>query len=194
LKLFLNERKILSDCPDISQTKWVFGINIKNHDFLPLGCAIRDYQGNTKYITNWEELLKLVSEHDELLAHNAQYDLGCLRYLITLFTAYSAVLDNKPIHDTILLYKLYDNTLFSYSLDNLAKKYLKVPKGHNILIDIVWNNDLYPYLKKELKEKVLVKQKLSFSWRRKYALFVHSHSLLPHDHMIVKQLIKHVLS
>lgn len=132
---------------------FAFAINVSSSDFQPLGCAVRLHDGTTSYITDWKQLLQIVKEHDELLAHNAQYDLGILKYLIKLNPEFEGILDGKIVHDTVLLYKLYDNTLMSYSLDSLAKKYLKAPKGHSHLIDIVWNNDLYPYLKKELKEK-----------------------------------------
>lgn len=134
---------------------WAYALHNPNADFQILGCAVITYDNTRKYITDWIELLELVIVHDELVAHNAQYELGILKLLITTYPEYALILDQKPIHDTKLLFKLYDNVLPSYTLDFLAKKYLGESKGHDILIKAVIENNLCPLSKKEVKEGLL---------------------------------------
>jgi len=131
---------------------WVYAYNVENHLFKALGAAIRTHDEHIEYVTDWNQLRQYIDDHDAILCHNAPYDVGILKYLYK-GTDTEKVIDSKVILDTKLLFKLYDSTLMSYSLDPLAKKYLGIPKGHNILVDAVWENDLYPWLKKEINAK-----------------------------------------
>lgn len=131
---------------------WVYAYNVENHLLKVLGAATRTSDGVIKYITDWSELRQVIDQHDAILCHNAEYDIGILKHLYKDGDG-EQWLKDKTILDTKLLFKLYDNTLMSYGLDALAKKYLGEPKGHQLLIDAVWRNDLYPWLKKEINAK-----------------------------------------
>lgn len=87
-----------------------------------------------------------LSQYDILIAHNAQYDFGILKAL-------GIDLKKKLLVDTMILSKLHYNALRSHSLDDLAKTYLKKRKNNKELCDAVWDNNLYPWLQKELKEQ-----------------------------------------
>jgi DNA polymerase I-like protein with 3'-5' exonuclease and polymerase domains len=130
---------------------WAYAYNVKDSPFKILGAAVGTYDGIVKYITDWDELKEILQQHDTILAHNATYELGIL-HCIYKGTDITWINELKVL-DTKLLYKLYDNTLMSYTLDALAKRYVKEPKGHQILIDAIWDNGLYPWLKKEITEK-----------------------------------------
>lgn len=136
---------------------WVFAYH--NPDLLEpfkvLGCAILEPGKDAYYETNMEIVLNLVQKYGQILCHNALYDFGVLTYLKKKYN-HNIDLDKVYIHDTLLLYKIFDNTLTKkggYGLDNLSKMFLGKPKGYNILTDIVKKFDLYPHTKVELKEK-----------------------------------------
>lgn len=130
---------------------WVFKYHTNTDKFKILGCAVKSNDGESRYITDWNELATLMSQHDAIAAHNATYELGILKVLEKDYPAIRS--SHKKIYDTKLLYKLFNNQLQSYSLDSLAKQYLNTKKGYNILADIVWNNGLYPWTKTELTAK-----------------------------------------
>lgn len=70
-----------------------------------------------KWSTDLNYLNILVKQSTSIICHNAQYDIGILKMLNMDYTA-------KEIKCTLLLSKLYNNTLHSYSLDALAHKWL----------------------------------------------------------------------
>ena len=136
---------------------WVFKYHTDTDMFKILGCAVKSNDGESRYITDWEELTNLINSHDALAAHNATYELGILKVLQKQHP--SMILDGKRIYDTKLLFKLFNNQLQSYSLDALAKTYLGTKKGYNILADIVWIHGLYPWSKKDLTGKTKAEMK-----------------------------------
>lgn len=143
---------------------WVFANNVESHDFKVLGCAVRLHTGRKQYLDLTDEtgivwLFGYIQGHEEILAHNATYELGILHYLEQLYPFYKGKATTKPIHDTKLLYKLVNNTLQSYSLDALCKKYLTEPKGHKTLIDAVIKHDLMPWKAGELSAKLKAEKK-----------------------------------
>ncbi len=79
----------------------------------------------------------LLKSANKVIMHNAQYDLGYLRTL---------GIDIKPleVYDTKIMAQLYNNLLFSYSLDSLSKLYLSSEhhKEKFQLVDIVTKHNL----------------------------------------------------
>ena len=132
---------------------WVFAVNTDTKDFKVLGCSVLEPGKEPIYLTDMNILMQIVSTYDAICAHNATYELGCLKVLEKQYPDFKGISDKLKIYDTKLLYKLYDNTLLSYSLDGLSKKYLKAEKGYDKLIDAVWKLDIYPWKKSELTAK-----------------------------------------
>lgn len=99
---------------------WVY------RDFDILGMAYQIEDGPTHWTSNTQEIKDLVHGSRTLVAHNAQYDLGCLSRLGILF-------NDKLCVDTLILAKLYDNTGFRYSLDRLAADFLGDRKDYSSL-------------------------------------------------------------
>lgn len=126
---------------------WTYGINVKGSDFEVLGAAVRTHTGEVYYETCHETIRRIVSDHDTLIMHNAQYDLGCLYYL-------GMQCRNYTIYDTEVMSRLHNSSLMSHSLDNVAKKYLGIGKTEKALTNCAWDNNLYPWLKREEKEKI----------------------------------------
>lgn len=138
---------------------WAYGYNVESSDFRVLGFALKTYYGLVNYDTDWDSVREHVLEHDAMLGHNITYDLGCLYVLYKDDPDLLAHIRSMTIYDTKLLYKLHNNVLQSYSLDALSEKYLKEPKGHSLLIDAVWKNDLYPWLVREITAKTRAEKK-----------------------------------
>lgn len=86
---------------------------------------------------------------DEVVMHNASYDLGCLKHLGV------EVPKHVKIVDTMVMAKLFDNSLGlgEYNLDALSQRYLGKKKDNKLLAGTVYELDLLPYTKKQLKEK-----------------------------------------
>lgn len=103
------------------------------------------------YDTNLKYLKTICDNATTIVAHNAQYDLGILIYLgIDIF--------DKELIDTKSLAQLYDNTLLSYSLNDLSKKYLGHQKITDELAEFVRDKELYVDIKgKTVKTKDLRK-------------------------------------
>jgi len=95
-------------------------------DFDILGMAYQIADGPTQWTSNPLEMKELVNGSRTLVAHNAQYDLGCLSRLGILY-------DDKLCIDTLILAKLYDNTGFSYGLDKLSADMLGDRKDYGSL-------------------------------------------------------------
>lgn len=99
---------------------WVY------QDFKVLGAAYKLGDGPAEFTSNMDQLKELVNKSDTLIMHNAQYDTGCLHHLKIPYK-------NKLIVDTAILAKLFDNTLFSYSLDSLSADMLGKRKDYAAL-------------------------------------------------------------
>lgn len=148
---------------------WAYELHNQDNKFRVLGAAVKTYDNVRKYVTDPMEILRIVKQHDAFVAHNATYELGCLYVLVKTLENKDLSLDkakelrqhikNMEIYDTKLLFKLHNSSLQSYTLDNLAKKYGVANKGYSILEDIVWDHDLYPWLKKELEAKAKAEKK-----------------------------------
>lgn len=94
---------------------WVYA------DFRILGAGYKVGEGPTIFTTDMNELKSEVEAADIIVAHNAQYELGCL-FFLKMFPK------EKLIVDTAILAKLYDNTYRSYSLDALADSFFGMKK------------------------------------------------------------------
>lgn len=90
-------------------------------DFEILGAAYKIADQPTKFTSNPKEIVDIVAGAKSIVCHNAQYDVGCLNRL-------GADWQSKVIIDTLILAKLFDNGMPSYSLDKLGLDLLGVGK------------------------------------------------------------------
>jgi DNA polymerase-1 len=133
---------------------WVYGMNVPGSDFKVLGASLLSLNEGRKeidsYIANNPGMKDYIKEHinkaELLVMHNASYDLGCLSYL-------GIDIGSIPVFDTMIAAKLYDSTLMSYSLDNLANRYLGYQKGNDLLAQAALDAGIYPHTKKYITEK-----------------------------------------
>ena len=126
-----------------------------NDKYEVLGVALKlDDGGKSIYlkqcIQSYISLRQSIIEHDVIIGHNLSYDLGGL---CTLDADIAALIKDKPIIDTYVMAKLYDSSLMNYDLDFLANKYLNKKKDNQKLVDAILDADIYPWLKKEIKDK-----------------------------------------
>lgn len=133
-----------------------------NSLFYPIGYSYCYYNSETKEIgpsryqgldtkglasdgsSGWIILDDLIKSTRNIVMHNAQYDLGCLRSL-------SISIKHLRVYDTKVIAKLYDNNLYSYSLEPLAKKYCNSQKVAGSLIDTALKHNLLAHLKQSNK-------------------------------------------
>ena len=126
---------------------WVFRLhNYPDNDYKIIGVAIND-----KYYTNIKSACSIVQGYVDngytIVCHNALYDLGGLM-------SYGVDFKDCYVLDTRICAILFDNTLkCGYSLDELAKKYLKLTKLEDGIIRAAWDKEIYPMLKKEQMDK-----------------------------------------
>jgi DNA polymerase I-like protein with 3'-5' exonuclease and polymerase domains len=137
---------------------WVYALHNKNHLFEVTGYGLQwileEHDGTKvllppEYVTlmDWQitpntlYLKRELEKAEGIIMHNAQYDLGCLKVL-------GIDIKGLKVYDTKIIAHLYNNTLMSYSLDNLSKKYLATDLGKNkdVLIDSAINNHLCDHL------------------------------------------------
>lgn len=131
--------------PNISLGKgagWVY------KDFEVLGFAVKKDKEPSSFITNFKELEELIKRADTLICHNAQYDIGCLYRLGIPYR-------DKTIIDTMILMKLYDNTLLNYKLESLAVDILGVKKDTDYLKDAAKELGLKGNAMRHMKELFL---------------------------------------
>lgn len=141
-------------------TGWVFKYHnqlnsIPDDDFKILGAAYAIDDEPAQYTTDFDLIKKLILQAHRIVMHNAQYDLGCLEVLgvdTKILLGSPVTAENVAfVLDTMLIAKLYDNRLHSYSLDYLGKKYLKITKDNQALCDAAEKYGLVSHLKKENK-------------------------------------------
>ncbi len=109
--------------PSISQKRgagWAF------KDFDVLGMAYKIDNTESRWTDDTHTMRQLVAGARTLIAHNAQYDVGCLHFLGIDYT-------DQIVLDTLILTKLYDNRLQSYSLDELGSSFLGENKDYAAL-------------------------------------------------------------
>ncbi len=128
---------------------WIFGSSKEpNPLFKTIGwsyCLIEDgvigastYLDTTKPTGVIElQAILITGNIDYIAFHNAQYDLGCL-----IWHGIDIDMFKNAILDTKIIAQLYDNTLFNYSLDPLAAKYLGEQKAKNRLLDVIIEHKL----------------------------------------------------
>lgn len=129
---------------------WCFKYHYPEAEFEVLTIGYIDADGNEGCIdtTNGqgkEELIQLLGSHDVMVNHNAQYDMGVLRYLLRDdFDRICASPTGKLlVYDTMLFAKLVNQHLLSYGLDALTKHYKVINKQSDILHDYAWKSGLY---------------------------------------------------
>lgn len=129
---------------------WVYPLHVPTSDFRVIGFSYQTISdgmvGMTQYcalddIRSRESNFNLLSSflHGDfaVIMHNSQYDLGCLLSL-------GIDISKLKVFDTKIMAQLYDNTLPSYSLDFLSKKYLpeSQQKKQGSLADVVRKHEL----------------------------------------------------
>lgn len=126
---------------------WIFGsIKEPNPLFKTIGysyCIIENsICGPSNYVSTLNEPFKegefdFLDEYDYIAFHNAQYDLGCL-----IWHGYDLNKLKNKILDTKIIAQLYDNNLWSYSLDPLLERYCGDKKAKNRLLDVILEHKL----------------------------------------------------
>lgn len=106
--------------------------------FKVLGLSIKYDDKETSYVMP-EDLPEICADY--IIMHNASYDLGCLIRL-------GAETRHLNIIDTEVMGRLFDSSLMSYALDNLAKKYLNHKKDNAALVEAIREAELVPYTQK----------------------------------------------
>ena len=137
---------------------WVYKVRVPTSDFKVIGWSSGTLETGSNYYSATPEMvehLKNIRTDIPFVMHNATYDLGCLRAL-------DISIKDLIILDTKIIAQLYDNTLYSYSLDPLAVKYLNKKKDVSILIDTVKKYNLAPEV--NLKSKVYEKRLIEWSY------------------------------
>lgn len=104
---------------------WAYGLL----EILCMGYKINNEE--TKVTKDKALMLDLASNAHTIIAHNAQYDIGCLT------TIGFDVKTPITFIDTVILAKLVSNNEMSYSLDTIASKYTKHKKTSGTLGDVV---------------------------------------------------------
>lgn len=99
---------------------WVYA------DFEILGAAYQKDGQAPVFTSDMDEVRSVVTGAKSIICHNAQYDIGCLRRLQIPFR-------DKLIIDTMIMAKLFDNSIPSYSLDALASDFLGERKDYAAL-------------------------------------------------------------
>lgn len=122
---------------------WTFALRgYTNPEFKLLGASVKIDNTPTEYITDLQKIADIVIRADNLVMHNAQYDVGCL---LVLFKLLSITWNYKDvyIYDTMLMAKLLNQHRQSYSLESLSVHYGMTLKDKSILNDYVWDSGLY---------------------------------------------------
>ena len=102
-----------------------------------IGASLRlDSSQSAFFVTDPSTIKQYVRSADVLIAHNAMYDFGILRM-------WGVDLSNKYLVDTLLMAKLYNTTLISYALEDLAVKCLDQHKAKATLGKVVLEHGLY---------------------------------------------------
>lgn len=122
--------------PSISQGRgagWPF------KDFGIIGAAYQIDSEAPVFTVDMEEVEAVVRGSKALVMHNAQYDIGVLHRLGIDYS-------RKTIVDTMILAKLYDNTMQSYSLDSLGSWLLGVGKDYGALEEAAKEHGIKKYM------------------------------------------------
>jgi DNA polymerase I-like protein with 3'-5' exonuclease and polymerase domains len=136
---------------------WVYGLNVPTSDFKVLGAALKKGNDTSIYTSNVNTIREHVDEADILIMHNAQYDLGCLKFLGIDYKT-------KKVFDTDTMSRLYNSAAPSHSLDALSKKYLRKSKGGLRMASAVLDADIYPLTKKDRKDGTRPAEEKVLKW------------------------------
>ena len=122
--------------PNITLKKgagWVY------EDFEILGAAYKLDNEESQFTTDMSKLAQIVATVETIICHNSQYDIGCLHRLGIDYK-------DKTIVDTMILAKLYDNSMSSYSLDHLAHYCLGKRKDYESLQRLAEAHSIQKYM------------------------------------------------
>lgn len=110
---------------------WVFDT------VVVVGAAVMVNGGKPEWITDKQRIIDLANQATIIVAHNLQCDVGILYN-------WGVDLSDKLLVDTVVLAKLFNNTLPRYSLDYLGLLFYGKRKDTNLLGLAVLDHDLYP--------------------------------------------------
>ena len=140
---------------------WVYGIINPESDFKILGASIRNLEldeEHARYYTDVTHIIELVNNANTLIMHNAQYDFGCLLYLMSQ-QDFDIDLYNKNIIDTKVMSVLHDSSKMSHSLDNIGKDLFNETKDFEVLRTAAYKENLKPWTQAEIVAKKRARKK-----------------------------------
>lgn len=134
---------------------WPYGVHVKDHDYKLLGCAFA-IEGKSVYVTDHIKICNMLLKADVLVMHNASYDFGGFIYLAKSLGREDLLkhLRTVTVYDTMILAKLHDTSLKSFSLDGLCSKYFRSVKDNDALVNAAVEVDAFPWTKKDLTAKM----------------------------------------
>jgi DNA polymerase-1 len=142
--------KLVIDFETVDPHLGVLGSGWVHGDIDIIGASIRlEHMKEAKWYDSRTQIIALVDRADTLICHNLQYDVGIL-------LMWGVDISDKVLIDTMVLAKINDSSLLSYSLDNLSKKYLGFAKAKDELAESVIKHKLY----KDSKGKSMNTQQL----------------------------------
>lgn len=141
---------------------WVYKINypeIGGFETLMVGFKSR-YSNDIECLVDYSMRRYEISVNSVVVGQNLIYDIGC--YLSDRTKSKEeAIAMLRNMHrngiilvDTIILAKMVDEHMMSYSLSNLTKKYKVTQKDEKSLADACWETGLYASVKDTAERKV----------------------------------------
>lgn len=122
-------------------------------------CYSTGHRENQKYVANTHsnicKLFEYLDKFNVLICHNAQFECGILTML-----GYNIHRKDLLIIDTMILAKLYESNLMSYSLESLSERYFGTHKNLTELeklADELKERKLIKFSKAQNKVKVMMK-------------------------------------
>lgn len=131
----------------------VFKYHYDEIDFSILGAGIKTEEEEiyVDFVSDPEaktKFSKYMQKATTIVMHNAAYDLGCIKFIYKESRQLEKFL--PVIVDTMLMAKLANQQMLSYSLDALAKHYkCGTQKDSDMLHDYAWCSGLYQQKHKE---------------------------------------------
>ena len=145
---------------------WVYG------NIWVGGCAIKYPDGNSEYLdcsssVKREKVKRILNKAKTLIVFNANYDIGILKM-------WKMDIEKFLIIDVMLMAKMHSSIEMSYTLDAMAKKYLKSNKSDAPLADLAKELGLVKTVKqnaaKVAKENMRIIQETNYDLVAKYAI------------------------
>ena len=147
--------KLVIDFETVDPHLDVLGSGWGHGDIDIVGASIRiESWPEARWFDNKQEIIAYVNNCTHIIAHNLQYDVGIL-------IMWGVDISSKHLVDTMVLAKIHNSILLSYSLDNLSKKYLGFAKAKDELAESVMKHSLYRDSKGRLMNTKQIEQIIS---------------------------------